>query len=97
MIAQPENICIEIQASLTRSGLFAGADDSSNLGNSWRVSPKPFFLSSENAEFFHQLGPHLLKFYTAWNKLYLESVKGTKWFAQYLDAGKPRSWSSLAE
>ena len=90
MIAQPENICVEIQASLTRSGLFAGTDDSSNLGNSWRVSPEPFFLSSEDAEFFHQLGPHLLKFYTAWNKLYLESVKGTKWFAQYLDAGKPQ-------
>ena len=88
MIAQPENICTEIQTSLTRSGLFADAEDS---GNSWRISPEPFFLSSEDVEFFHQLGPHLLKFYTAWNKLYLESVKGLcpKWFAQYLDAGKP--------
>ena len=92
MIAQPENICVEIQASLTRSGLFAGTGtkSSSDLGNSWRISPEPFFLSPEDVEFFHQLGPHLLKFYNAWNKLYLESVKGTKWFAQYLDAGKPQ-------
>jgi hypothetical protein len=89
MIAQPENNCIEIQASLTRSGLFS--EGSSDLGNSWRISPEPYFLSSEDTEFFHQLGPHLLKFYTAWNDLYLESVKGKcpKWFAQYLDAGKP--------
>jgi hypothetical protein len=88
MIAQPENICAEIQASLTRSGLFT--EGSSDLGNSWRISPEPFFLSSEDAEFFHQLGPHLLKFYTTWNNLYLESAKGTQWFAQYLDAGKPQ-------
>ena len=95
MIAQPENICIEIQASLTRSGLFS--DGSSNLGNSWRISPEPFFLSSEDAEFFHQLGPHLLKFYTTWNDFYLGSIKGTypKWFAQYLDAGKPHDLVEL--
>jgi hypothetical protein len=87
MIAQPENICAEIQTSLTHCGLF---EDKKSSGNRWRISPEPFFLSSKDAEFFHQLGPHLLKFYTAWNKLYLESVKGTKWFAQYLDAGKPQ-------
>ena len=88
MIAQPENICAEIQSSLTRSGLFVETD---GPGNSWRVSPEPYFLSQEDVEFFHQLGPHLLKFYSAWNKLYLESVKGNspKWFSQYLDAGKP--------
>jgi hypothetical protein len=88
MIAQPENICVEIQASLTRSGLFTESD----LGNRWRISPEPYFLSSEDVEFFHQLGPKLLKFYSAWNKLYLESAKGTgpKWVAPYLDAGKPQ-------
>jgi len=40
MIAQPENICTEIQTSLTRSGLFADAEDS---GNSWRIAPNHFF------------------------------------------------------
>ena len=90
MIVQPEKICVEIQTSLIRSGLFAGTE--TDLGNRWRISPEPYFLSSEDTEFFHQLGPKLLKFYSAWNKLYLESVKGTgpKWFAQYLDAGKPQ-------
>lgn len=90
MIAQPENICEEIQASLTRSGLFT--DTESDLGNRWRISPEPYFLTSEDVEFFHQLGPKLLKFYSAWNKLYNESAKGTgpEWVAQYLDAGKPQ-------
>jgi hypothetical protein len=90
MIAQPENICTEIQSSLTRSGLFA---EGSDAGNSWRISPEPYFLSSEDVAFFHQLGPHLLNFYSAWNKLYLESAKKNQpqWFAQYLDAGKPQS------
>ena len=88
MIAQPENICVEIQASLTRSGLFTDTES----GNSWRISPEPYFLSPEDAEFFHQLGPKLLSFYSAWNKLYLESAKGTgpEWVAQYLDNGKPK-------
>ena len=90
MIAQSKKICLAIQASLTNSGLFSKAE--TDLGNQWRISPEPYFLSSEDAEVFHQLGPILLKFYSAWNNLYLESVKGNsqKWFAQYLDAGKPQ-------
>ena len=90
MITQPENICVEIQASLTRSGLFTESE--SDQGNCWRISPEPYFLSAEDAEFFHQLGPKLLNFYSAWNKLYLESAKGTalEWVAPYLDAGKPQ-------
>ena len=90
MITQPENICVEIQASLTRSGLFTESE--SDQGNCWRISPEPYFLSAEDAEFFHQLGPKLLNFYSAWNQLYLESAKGTglEWVAPYLDAGKPQ-------
>ena len=89
MIAQPENICTEIQSSLTHSGLFADSEDS---GNRWRISPEPYFLSKEEVEFFHQLGPKLLNFYSAWNKLYFDSAKGScpSWFSQYLDAGKPQ-------
>jgi hypothetical protein len=97
MIAQPENICIKIQTSLTSSGLFSETE--ADLGNRWRVSPEPYFLSSEDAEFFHHLGPKLLQFYSAWNKLYLESMKGTgpKWFAQYLDAGKPQEMIEFSQ
>ena len=90
MIAKPENICLEIQDSVTRSGLFAAG--SSDFGNNWRISPEPYFLSSKDTEFFHQLGTHLLKFYTTWNNLYLESSRENcpTWLAEYLDAGKPQ-------
>ena len=41
--------------------------------------------------FFHQLGPQLLSFYRALNRLYLDSVRGIQpaWVAGYLDQGKP--------
>ena len=91
MITQPETICYKIQASLTRSSLF-----SETLGNGWRISPEPYFLSSKDVEFFHQLGPHLLKFYSAWNKLYFDSSKENGFFSQYLDAGKPQELIEFA-
>jgi hypothetical protein len=58
---------------------------------SWRVSPCPLLLSPEQLEFFTALGPRLLLFYRALNRLYFESVKGTQpaWVARYLDQGKP--------
>ena len=42
---------------------------------------------------FAQLGGHLLAFYRATNKLYLDSVKGhaPSWVCDYLDMGKPES------
>ena len=57
----------------------------------WRISPEPFYLSEEEVSFFHQLGPHLLKFYSAINQLYFDSVKGRVpgWVAEYMDLGKP--------
>lgn len=43
--------------------------------------------------FFTKLGPQLLTFYRAQNRLYLDSVKGIQpgWVAQYLDQGKPEA------
>ena len=86
MIAQPEKACVDIKVSLVQAGLF------SDSGNTWRVSPEPYFLSQEENTFFHELGPHLLKFYSVLNRFYLDSVKGNfhPWIAEYLDAGKPR-------
>lgn len=86
MIAQPENTCVDIKASLVQAGLF------SDSGNTWRISPEPYFLSEEETTFFHELGPHLLKFYSVLNRFYLDSVKGNfhPWFSEYLDAGKPQ-------
>lgn len=86
MIAQPEKTCVDVKASLVQAGLF------SDTANTWRISPEPYFLSPEETTFFHDLGPHLLKFYSVLNRFYLDSVKGNfhSWFAEYLDAGKPQ-------
>ena len=91
MITKPEDICLEIESSLVQSDLFSKATQTEKLAPSWRVSPEPYYLSSEEILFFEDLGCHLLKFYTVLNSLYSDSVKGKipSWFAQYLDAGKP--------
>ncbi|MDR4470432.1 MAG: hypothetical protein MRJ68_19400, partial [Nitrospira sp.] len=63
------------------------------FGVSWRISPCPLLLSSDEFQFFRALGPHLLSFYRGLNRLYSESVKGLQptWVAAYLDQGKPES------
>ena len=89
MIASPDTICADIQNALTESGLYSKeADDGENA---WRISPDPFHLSPNDAAFFQDLGQHLLKFYSALNQLYFDSVKGRMpaWVADYLDRGKP--------
>jgi hypothetical protein len=50
-------------------------------------------LSPEDVVFFRSLGDHLLAFYRALNRLYLDSVRGAQpaWVAAYLDQGKPES------
>lgn len=76
--------CATIRARLGHTDLF---------GTSWRISPCPLLLSSDQLEFFSALGPHLLSFYRGLNRLYIESVKGLQpaWVAGYLDQGKPES------
>ncbi len=48
-------------------------------------------LSPDQLSFFCDLGPHLLAFYKALNRLYQESGRGIQpsWVAAYLDQGKP--------
>ena len=84
--------CADIRAQLETAGLFASVA-APQATNSWRVSPCPLFLSQEQMGFFTKLGPQLLAFYRAQNRLYLESVKGAqpKWVAHYLDQGKPEA------
>ena len=80
--------CDSISDALVQAGLFE------NFQNpQWRISPDPFFLTHEEVTFFESLGTHLLRFYEALNKLYLESLKGSqpKWVHEYLDQGKPDS------
>lgn len=56
-----------------------------------RFSPAPLPMSEETTCRFRALGHLLMQFYTAQNKLYLESADGKapKWIADYLDNGKP--------
>lgn len=76
--------CTTIRARLGRTDLVEA---------SWRISPCPLPLSSDQLQFFIMLGPHLLSFYRGLNRLYSESVKGLQpaWVAGYLDQGKPES------
>lgn len=56
-----------------------------------RFSPAPLPMSEEMTCRFRALGHLLMQFYTAQNKLYLESADGKapEWVAKYLDNGKP--------
>ncbi|WP_447601625.1 hypothetical protein [Nitrospira sp. Nam80] len=90
--------CTAIRDSLTRAGLFTpplneAAAEHSSTGRAarWRISPVPFRLSAEQVRFFQELGPDLLAFYRALNRLYIESARGIRpsWAAGYLDQGKP--------
>ncbi len=79
--------------TLINDGLFATGQD-----DHWRVACDPFALSNEEAKFFEALGQHLLLFYQALNRLYLESLKGMQpaWVHEYLDIGKPEDLLALA-
>jgi hypothetical protein len=89
MMVKQEDIYLELVAALTKSGLYSPAENGG--GNVWRISSEPYCLSAQDVRFFSDLGQHLLKFYSALNQLYLDSVKGKipSWFAEYLDLGKP--------
>lgn len=93
--------CADIRSRLVTAGLYAPAPDAASephpvnlqAATTWRISPCPLFLSPEHLDFFARLGPQLLTFYRALNRLYQDSVKGLQpaWAARYLDQGKPES------
>ncbi len=60
-------------------------------GATWRIAPAPFALSPEDHAAIESLGPRLLSFTQALNRLYYDSVEGAapRWVADYLDQGKP--------
>lgn len=78
--------CVAVRTRLESANLFGST-------TSWRISPCPLLLSTDQLDFFRTLGPHLLSFYRGLNRLYHESVKGSQpaWVARYLDQGKPDS------
>ncbi len=58
----------------------------------WILSPEPFPLEPRILETIERLGPALLAFQRACNRLYFESAAGGEhaWVARLLDQGKPR-------
>ena len=91
--------CAAVRAGLYAANLLAAsvrgatedAPSTQRTTASWRISPTPLILPQDQLTFFTQLGPQLLSFYRALNRLYFESVKGTQpaWVAGWLDQGKP--------
>ena len=91
--SDPRQICITLNEKTPKGGLFEGdrahIHPQSNLP--WRISPEPFWLSTEQKNELEELGNNLHRFYKAANTLYHQSRKGLQpdWIAEYLDIGKP--------
>ena len=91
--------CAIIRDQLSRAGLFPSLSEQTPMSGmvaattTWRIAPTPFPLTKDQLHFFHQLGPQLLSFYRALNRLYADSVRGLQpaWIAGYLDQGKPEA------
>ncbi|HIE66230.1 MAG: hypothetical protein ABGX83_06450 [Nitrospira sp.] len=91
----------EIRTRLIQEGLYrvpSPGEDSSNPaldeGNRhWRIASGPYWITPEELAFLESLGNHLLSFYEAANRLYLDSTHGRlpSWVAGYLDRGKPEA------
>lgn len=58
----------------------------------WVLSPEPFALDARTVTIINALGPALLAFQRACNRLYFESAAGSAhpWVARLLDQGKPQ-------
>jgi hypothetical protein len=74
---------------LFRSVAGLAAPEASQIA--WRITPEPFPLAPATVSRLETLGPDLLKFYRALNKLYFQSVRGTApaFVREYLELGKP--------
>lgn len=59
----------------------------------WRISPEPFWITARDLKAIEELGPRLLSFYEALNRLYFASLHGSQpsWVSRYLDQGKPET------
>jgi len=83
---------------LPESGLFGDAVIEEGVPRApFRISPQPIEISRGIANKFQSLGNHLLQFYKASNRLYLDSVRGHQpgWISELLDHGKSDSVKEL--
>ncbi len=77
-------VTASLREALFREGLFEEDER-------WRLSPEPLYIPEDIYREIESLGPLLLSFYRALNRLYFMSIKGEApgWVSEYLDMGKP--------
>ncbi|HKP00156.1 MAG TPA: hypothetical protein VJU02_00860 [Nitrospiraceae bacterium] len=90
--------CAFIRDRLCQAGLFPSVPGQASPSETaatttWRIAPTTFSITNDQLGFFQQLGPQLLSFYRALNRLYSDSLRGLQptWVAGYLDQGKPNA------
>lgn len=88
-VSKAEADCKLISQYLYDSGLWQIPGQEKTAERVFRISPRPFELSSTLADFLSRLAPALLSFYRAANALYLR--RQYEWVREYLDIGKPDS------
>lgn len=73
-----------IRSAFPSGGLFQDKE--------WVLSPEPFQLDEKTSRIIESLGPALLAFQRACNRLYLDSAagRGHPWVPKLLDQGKPQ-------
>lgn len=87
-----KNVALAINEGLAGTGLYKDpkGDLAEGQHTTWRVSPEPFWIDRRTYDFFESLGPHLLRFYEAANRLYLHALRGSQpdWVRHWLETGK---------
>lgn len=88
--ASDEERALAVNAGLQGTDLHRGMMMEGEQNTPFRISPEPFWIDEELYAAIESLGPHLLAFYEAANRLYLQSVRGNApdWIRDYLERGK---------
>lgn len=81
---------LAVNAGLEGTDLHRGMMLEGEQNTPFRISPEPFWIDEALYRTIESLGPHLLAFYEAANRLYLRSVRGSApdWVRDYLERGK---------
>jgi len=81
---------LAINAGLHGTDLHRGMMMEGEQSTPFRISPEPFWIDEELYRAIESLGPHLVAFYEAANRLYHQSVRGSQpdWVRDYLERGK---------
>src|SRR5690625_1094248 len=91
-VAGERERAIALNGRLAGTGLFGDPKRALAEGQNlpWRISPDPVAVDAETVAFFEALGPHLLRFYIAVNRLYNQAIRGSQpdWVRAWLEAGK---------